>query len=138
MADARMQPVRSVRGWGNCARATRAHPSTQDSRNPLPEGTVQVPMSDLRYAWRTLRKQPVFTLVAVLTLTLGIGANTAIFSLLYQIILRPLPFPEPDRLVFVWNLYAKGGGELSDVSIAARRRRRSRTRRSSRRGTRPC
>ena len=74
-------------------------------------------MSDLRYAWRTLRKQPVFTLVAVLTLTLGIGANTAIFSLLYQVILRPLPFPEPDRLVFVWNLYAKGGGELSDVSI---------------------
>ena len=74
-------------------------------------------MADLRYALRTLRKQPVFTLVAVLTLTLGIGANTAIFSLLYQVILRPLPFPEPGRLVFVWNLYAKGGGELSDVSI---------------------
>ena len=73
-------------------------------------------MADLRYALRTLRKQPVFTLVAVLTLTLGIGANTAIFSLLYQVILRPLPFPEPGRLVFVWNLYAKGG-ELSDVSI---------------------
>jgi predicted permease len=74
-------------------------------------------MQDLRYAFRTLRKQPVFTLVAVLTLTLGIGANTAIFSLLYQVILRPLPFPEPERLVYVWNVYTKGGGEPSDVSI---------------------
>ena len=74
-------------------------------------------MQDLRYAFRTLRKQPVFTLVAVLTLTLGIGANTAIFSLLYQVVLRPLPFPAPDRLVYVWNMYTKGGGERSDVSI---------------------
>src|SRR5688572_28811101 len=74
-------------------------------------------MADLRYAFRTLRKQPVFTLVAVLTLTLEIGANTAIFSLLYQVILRPLPFPEPERLVSVFNVYTKGGGEPSSVSI---------------------
>src|SRR6476659_2651151 len=117
MADARMQPVRSVRGWGNCARATRAHPSTQDSRNPLPEGTVQVPMQDIRYALRTLRKQPVFTLVAVLTLTLGIGANTAIFSLLYQTLLRPLPYGSADRLVFVWNSYPLMGLPQASVSI---------------------
>src|SRR6476660_3670152 len=112
-----MQPVRSVRGWGNCARATRAHPSTQDSRNPLPEGTVQEPMQDIRYALRTLRKQPVFTLVAVLTLTLGIGANAAIFSLLYQTLLRPLPYGSADRLVFVWNSYPLMGLPQASVSI---------------------
>src|ERR671925_1916947 len=62
-------------------------------------------MQDVRYAIRALRKQPVFTLVYVLTIALGIGANTAIFSLLYQILLRPLPYPDGDRLVFVWNTY---------------------------------
>ena len=74
-------------------------------------------MQDVRFAIRTLRKQPLFTLVAVLTLTLGIGANAAIFGVVYQILLRPLPFPEPGRLVFVWNVYAKGGADVSDVSI---------------------
>jgi putative ABC transport system permease protein len=74
-------------------------------------------MQDFRYAVRALRKQPLFTLVAVLTLGLGIGANTAIFGVVYHVLLRPLPFPDPDRLVFVWNRYTKSGPDLSDVSI---------------------
>src|SRR5829696_2411608 len=74
-------------------------------------------MQDLRYALRTLRKQPVFTLVAVLTLTLGIGANTAIFSLLYQTLLRPLPYPSADRLVFIWNSYKGINLDQASVSI---------------------
>jgi putative ABC transport system permease protein len=74
-------------------------------------------MQDIRYALRTLRKQPIFTLVAVLTLTVGIGANTAIFSLLYQILLRPLPYPEAERLVFVWNAYPLMGLPQASVSI---------------------
>ena len=74
-------------------------------------------MQDIRYAFRSLRKQPIFTLIAVLTLTLGIGANTAIFSLVYQILLRPLPYPDADRLVFVWNTYPKMGLDKAAVSI---------------------
>jgi predicted permease len=74
-------------------------------------------MQDIRYALRTLRKQPVFTLVAILTLTLGIGANTAIFSLVYQILLRPLPYPDAERLVFVWNSYPLMGLDQASVSI---------------------
>jgi predicted permease len=73
-------------------------------------------MQDIRFAVRTLRKQPVFTLIAVLTLALGIGANAAIFSLLYQILLRPLPYPDADRLVFVWNTYP--GNNLPQASVS--------------------
>src|SRR5262249_18441439 len=81
-----------------CAPGRRAQP-------PRMVGPSKPHMQDIRYALRTLRKQPIFALVAVATLALGIGANTAIFSLLYQILVQPLPYPQAERLVFVWNTY---------------------------------
>lgn len=77
-----------------------------DSRGVTMSGFLQ----DTRYALRLLLRQPAYTLFVVLTLTVGIGATTAVFSVVNGVVLRPLPFPDADRLVTVWSRFVPESG----------------------------
>src|SRR5438876_7019801 len=74
-------------------------------------------MTDLRFAFRQLLKNPGFTAVAVLTLALCLGANTTTFAVIDAVLVRPLPFPEPGRLMTIFNTYPKAGVERDGASL---------------------
>jgi predicted permease len=74
-------------------------------------------MNDLRFAFRQLRKAPAFTITALATVAICLGANLAIFAVINSILLRPLPFPQSDRLVTIFNTYPKAGVENDGSSL---------------------
>jgi len=75
-------------------------------------------MNDLRFAFRQLRKAPAFTVTALATIAICLGANLAIFAVVNSILLRPLPFPQSDRLVTIYNTYPKAGVDNDGASLA--------------------
>src|SRR5688572_2411503 len=62
-------------------------------------------IADVKYGWRLIVKNPFFSLTVVVVLALGIGANTAIFSVINAVLLKPLPYPEPEQLVMLWQRF---------------------------------
>ena len=79
-------------------------------------------MNDIRYALRLLWKSPAFSVVAIATLALGIGANTAIFSVIESALLRPLPFPSADRLVRLYETFEESGARSSTLNLSEKTR----------------
>jgi len=77
-------------------------------------------MNDLKFAFRQLLKNPGFTAEAGLTLALCLGANTTIFAVIDAVLVRPLPFPEPGRLMTIFNTYPKAGIERNGASPRSR------------------
>ena len=79
------------------------------NRRPQGEAAVSGLVQDLRFALRSLRREPRFAIMAIVTLALGIGANSALFSVVHGVLLRPLPFFEADRVVHL--AWQRGGGQ---------------------------
>jgi putative ABC transport system permease protein len=82
------------------------------------KGLLETVSQDVCYALHGFRRSPFLALAAVLTLALAIGSNTAMFSMIRAVLLRPLPWPDPDRLVIIWETNQKQGTTRANPSSA--------------------
>jgi len=101
-ADARRAATRRLGDLGQ-ARAECIAITSRRERRMTRAQVVDAFVHDVKFAWRTLGRQKGWTAVAVITLALGIGANTAVFSVVNTLLLHPLPYPNADRVAFVWH-----------------------------------
>src|SRR3977135_4074276 len=84
----------------------------------LGEPSMDSLLRDLKFSARSLLKRPGLTIVAVITLAIGIGANSAIFSTINALLLKPLPFPDPERIVALWEKVPSRGVERNELAVA--------------------
>src|SRR5665213_1203 len=117
--QARAEAARKFGSLGKARASLRQSASRRDRRVRLRE-TLDAVARDVRISWRGLRRSPSFLAVAVLCLSLGIGANAAIFSVIDGVLLRPLPFAHPERLVRVWRRGATAPGIYLIVKAQSR------------------
>src|SRR5580658_5971569 len=88
----------------------------ENVRESLAGASLRTLFQDARYAWRGLRRRPAFTFIAAAMLALGIGVNTAVFSIFYGVLLRPLPYDNPERLALIWASFREAGNARAPVS----------------------
>ena len=110
--DAQEARYAARRRFGNVTRAK------ERSREMWTFNSLETLWQDFRYALRVLRSKPAFTAVAVLTLAVGIGANSAVFSVVYSVLLRALPYRQEQRLVMIWETKANEGRDHNVISPA--------------------
>ncbi|GLC25181.1 ABC transporter permease [Roseisolibacter agri] len=114
--EARREARRRFGDARHVAAACRAEDVAREhasARTELAHSVVQ----DARYALRALRRAPAFTVAALATLALGIGATTAVFTVVYGVLARPLPYAQPDRLVQLWETSTRTPGDRNPVSV---------------------
>ena len=115
LGNAALERAASVRDWFLFPNAHEQLALCEQERRPMP---WQALTTDLRYALRMFIRTPLFTALTVLALALGIGANSAIFSVVHGVLLKPLPYAEPERLAMIWNDNTREGIRQYPMSVA--------------------
>ena len=88
----------------------------EEERDGLVGSALQALVHDVRYAWRGLWRRPSFAAIALITLALGIGVNTAVFSVFYAVLMRPLPYGDPEQLALIWSSFREAGTARAPAS----------------------